>query len=74
MTLPLENERRISVTGTVVFAKASSSAPSQNPPGMGIKFKGLRDEDLKLLKQHVERLLAQESSGTRKETTQGLRA
>jgi Tfp pilus assembly protein PilZ len=74
ITLPLENERFISVTGTVVFAKASSGAPSNNPPGMGIKFKGLRDEEVKMLKQHVERLLPQEVSGTSKETAPSPRA
>jgi uncharacterized protein (TIGR02266 family) len=73
ITLPLENEKPIYVMGTVVFAKSSSGGPSKNPPGMGIKFKGLGEEELRMLREYVERLSPQEIPGAGRATAQNPR-
>ena len=73
IALSLDNEKPIYVTGTVVFAKSSAGAPSKNPPGMGIKFKGLADEEQKMLREYVERLSTQEIPGAGRVTAQGPR-
>jgi len=73
ITLPLENEKPLYVTGTVVFAKSGPGGLSRNPSGMGIKFKGLRDEEQKMLNDYVGRLMTREIPAISKEAAQSPR-
>jgi len=60
VTLPLKDGDSIQVKGDVVYIKELFGDVFKVPPGMGIKFKEITDDQVKILKNYTERLIAED--------------
>lgn len=58
--LHLDEGRSLPVKGTVIYTKRISEDFMSLPPGMAVRFRGLADKDVQLLKSYVADLLAKD--------------
>lgn len=60
ITLPLKDGASIQLKGDVVYIKGLFGDVFKVPPGMGIKFKEITDDQVEILKNYTERLIAED--------------
>jgi len=58
VTLQLQNSQKLTLMGKVIYIKKLFGDFLILPPGMAIQFKNLTEEDSRLLKWHIENLIA----------------
>ena len=66
--LPLEAESQVRLKGTVASVKSPVSDMFGHPPGMGIEFKELRDDERQILRDFVKRISTQDIPEGHKES------
>jgi len=68
ISLPLEGGSHIHLKGLVVHARRPVSDIFGHPPGMGIEFKEVTDDERKTLRNFIKKALTQDSLESREET------
>lgn len=68
VTLPLKDESLVRLKGEVVHIKEFSGGEFKSLPGMGIRFKEIADDQIEVLRNYIEKLIAGDISDSLEET------
>jgi len=68
VTLPLNDESSVRLKGDVVHVKGFFGGEFKILPGMGIRFKEIASAEIKILRNHIEKLIAGDIAGSLEET------
>jgi len=58
--LPLEGGKPVHLNGVVVYTKGLFGGIFEHPPGMAIEFEGVNDTEAAVLRNYIEKILAQD--------------